>query len=82
MELSKQPPTTITIEQVVATTAYSKMNPIRKQIIRKWNNIKAIDNGLKVSLHLGYENWSKDTNATNINKDIIKELYDIHRANV
>ena len=77
MELSAT--VTITGKQVKATKAYQSMNLVRRKIVCKWHNIKAIDNGYKISLHLGYEKWEKETTSDYINKGIIKELYDNHK---
>ena len=53
---------------------YQEMSRIQRVIYLRRNNLKAIDNSLKIIKHIGYDRWDEQTHTMRWNKKIIKNL--------
>lgn len=66
--------TTITTQQVMNTNHFKSMSKIRQKLYKTRNNVKAIENGVNVSLNIGFDKWQEQTQSNWDNIQIIKEL--------
>lgn len=63
-----------TISKVRKTQTYKNLNLFKKQRLLGKTNLIHLDHALKVVRFMGYENWEKITQFSEINKSIIKEI--------
>ena len=67
-------------DHVRTTEAYKNATNIQQILCLNRNNMVHINHSVNVCLHKGFDNWSAISGSTNLNKDIVKELYE--RVNI
>lgn len=67
--------TRLLFDRVTSTEAYKGLSKIQQKVVRKRNNIKAIEGNLIAAKTQGLEYWLNNSNAYYVNKLITKELF-------
>lgn len=66
--------TVIKREDITGTEEYKGLSHIQQTLTLKRTNFLQIDHGYQVAKNIGLENWLKQSNFSNRNINIIKEL--------
>lgn len=61
-------------DQIKDTNTYKNLSRMMQIIVVKRNNALIIENGVKVSKNIGYDNWIKQTHYNWANKCIVKDI--------
>lgn len=64
----------LTTERVKQTDAFKSLTKTMQSIVRSYNNIKLIQNGISIVGYKGFELFEKEHNYSWVNLMIIKEL--------
>ena len=64
----------VSTEKVVNTKAFKDLSKVMQLIVKKYNNIKKIENGVNIVSYKGYERFEREHNFSWANKLIVKEL--------
>lgn len=64
----------LTTEEVKKTTAYKGLTKMMQNIVKSYNNIKLIQNGISIVSYKGFDKFEKEHNYSWANLMIIKEL--------
>lgn len=61
-------------EKIKKTKSYKSLSFIQRKMIINRNNIIQIESGYNVAKNLGFDQWEKQGNFSQMNKGVIKEL--------
>lgn len=60
---------------VESTEAFKNLSKMQKDFTLKRQNVGVLENGIRVSHHLGLEEWERQSNFNHINKPIVQEVH-------
>lgn len=64
----------VTHDDVKNTEFYKSLSRTQQEIVKSWNNIKAINHGCELAKHKTFEQMANEYNFSRNNLEIIKEL--------
>lgn len=60
---------------VESTDAFKNLSKMQRDFTLKRQNVGILENGIRVSHHLGLKEWERQSNFNHINKPIVQEVH-------
>lgn len=61
-------------DTILNTNAFKNLSPRTQNIIRKTSNVASIQHDIAVIKNIGYPEWNRISNVSNVNRRIIDEI--------